>query len=54
MNRYWFDQKVWEACKIAEKWWALRTPGIIKESDKVIEKWREEKEQKERWKVMVI
>lgn len=54
MNRYWLDQKIWEACKIAEAWWAERTPAIIERSNRALEQWREEAENKERWKEMVI
>lgn len=41
-------------CKIAEAWWEKKMPEIKAASDKRLEQWREEEEQKRRWKELVV
>lgn len=52
MNSYgWLTDEQYKWCLQAEKEWTARLPGIVEQSRKVIEQWREEREFKERWKL---
>ena len=50
MNPYrWLTDEQYQWCLQAEKEWAIRLPGIVKQSRKMIEQWRQEQEFLERW-----
>jgi len=50
----WITQKIIDECLSAEQDWLQCLPAIVARADKTTEKWREEIEQRERWKELVV